>query len=165
MVATPINPSVRYSALGDLTVLFVPVIAASTLIPTRAEIDAGTDLSAELMEPPTGFRYVAGDIEMPGLQRVTGTLAGRITFEESSMMLYADRGGDDVSDVMPADTTGYILLMDTGDTPTELMDVWQVKVKTCSRQRSTDTATMWMVQFAFPSGRLPAEKVVIPAAA
>lgn len=161
MPATALNPAEQFSALDGLTVLFLPVVAATTLIPTRAEINAGTDLSTELADPPEGFTLTSEKIDTPKLaKRFTGSIPGRITAEDSSMMLYTDRGGDDVRDVLPRDTKGFIVLMDSGDVPGDLMDVWPVQVNALTKVRAGDAATMHRVTFNITE--LPAEDVVIP---
>jgi hypothetical protein len=162
MAATPLNPAERFSALGSLEVVFVPVIAAADGIPTRAEIDAGTDLTTEIAEWE-GFLVQSETIDVPDLTRYTGTIPGRITVEPGQLSIYADRGAVDVRTVLPRDTTGYILLMDNGDTPTDLMDVWPVQVRSLAKVRSMEAATLLQAAFSHP--RLPVEDATIPAAA
>jgi mRNA-degrading endonuclease toxin of MazEF toxin-antitoxin module len=160
MPATPLNPAERFSALGSLEVVFVPVIAAANGIPTRAEIDAGTDLTTEIAEWG-GFLVQSETIDVPDLTRYTGTIPGRITVEPGTLSIYADRGADDARNTLQRDKTGYILLMDNGDTPTELMDVWPVQVSSLAKARSMDAATLLQAAFSHP--RLPVEDVAIPA--
>src|SRR5688500_14465322 len=161
MPATPLNAAERYSALDGLEIVFLPVIAASTLIATRAEINAGTDLSTEVAEW-SGFTTTSETIETPDLTRFTGKIAGRVTAEDSSLSIYADRGADDVRDVMPRDTLGYLAFMDSGDTPTEKMDVYPIQVLSCEKVRSMEAATMLRVDVSMT--RIPVYDITIPAA-
>jgi hypothetical protein len=162
MVATPLNEGEQFSALDGLHIVFVPVIADGSGIPTRLEINAGTDLTTEV-ESWEGFEVTPEEIETPSLARFTGTIPGRVKIESGTLRLYADRGADDVRDVLPDGTTGAIVFMDVGDVATKLMDIWPVRVNKLSKVRSTEAATMLSVKFSHP--RLPKEDAAIPAAA
>jgi hypothetical protein len=161
MPATKLNEAEQFSALDGLAVVFLPVVAATNGIPTRAEINAGTDLTTELAEMYEGFEVTPGNIELGGLRRFPGSIPGKVEVENGSMRFFADRGSDDVREVLPDGTTGFIAFMDGGDVPTSLMDVWPVRVNKISKMRSDDAATMLRVDFTHP--RLPKEDVVIPA--
>lgn len=160
MPASPLNASERFSALGGLEIVFVPTLA-DPASPTRTEINAGTDITSEVMEWE-GFTTSTESIETPDLTRFVGTIPGRITAEESSVTLYADRSGEDVRAVLPRDTTGYLLWMDNGDTPASLMDVYPIQVNSLAKVRSMEAATVLRVSVAIT--REPSEDVVIPAA-
>ena len=138
------------------------MIASDTLVPTRAEIDAGTDLTTEIASWE-GFAIEPQTIETPSLARFVGNIPGRINITAGTLNLYADRGADDVRDVLPDGTTGFILWMDSGDTPGDTMDVWPVRVNRLSKVRSMENATM--LRAAFTHNQLPVENVTIPAAA
>ncbi len=99
---------------------------------------------------------------MQSLARFTGTIPGRISITPGVLRLHQDRGGDDVRDVLPPGTTGFIAMMDVGDVPTKTMDVWPVRVNTLSKVRAADAPNM--LEVAFTHDRLPAIDVVIPAA-
>jgi hypothetical protein len=161
MPATPLNTAERFSALSGLEVVFVPTIASTSGAATRAEINAGTDLTSEIMEWE-GFTTTTETIDTPDLTRFVGKIPGRITAEDSSITMYADRGGDDVRDVLPRDTIGYLLWMDSGDTPSAKMDVYPVQVNSLSKVRSMDNATVLNVSVSMT--RIPWEDIVIPAA-
>lgn len=161
MPATPINIGERFSALDGLRLVFAPVVAASTLIPTRAEINAGTDLTTEV-ESWEGWTTEAATIETPSLARFVGNIPGRITIQPGMLQMYVDRGEDDIRDVLPVGTTGFLLFMDVGDVPTKKMDVWPVRVNMLATVRSMEAATLFRV--AFTHNQLPAEQVTIPAA-
>lgn len=161
MPATPLNPAERFSALQGLEIIFVPTIA-NTASPTRVEINAGTDLTTEIVEWE-GFTTVTETIATPDLTRFVGSIGGRITAEDSSITLYADRGGDDARTILARDTIGYLLWMDSGDTATEKMDIFPVQVNSLTKVRSTENATVLRVSVSMT--RIPVEDVTIPAAA
>lgn len=160
MPATPLAAAERFSALQGLEVVFVPSIV-DVNSPTRAEINAGTDLTSEIVEWE-GFTTVTETIPTPDLTRFVGSIGGRITAEDSSITLYADRGGDDARTVLARDTIGYLLWMDSGDTPAETMDVYPIQVNSATKVRSTENATVLRVSVSMT--RIPTEDVVIPAA-
>ncbi len=162
MPATPLNLTEKFSALDGLALVFVPVIAAANGIPTRAEINGGTDLTTEV-EGWEGFEVEAGEIETPSVARFTGTIPGRISIEPGVLRIYADRGADDVANVLPDGTTGALVFMNNGDVPADLMDVWPVRVNRLSTMRSMEAATMYAVRFTH--NQLPTERIAIPAAA
>lgn len=162
MTAIALNQAERFSALDGLEIVYIPVIASLTLVPTRAEIDAGTDVSTEVAEW-AGFSLASGKIPTPGLKRFTGSISGELTAEDSSLSIYADRTGDDVRDVLPRDTVGFIALMPSGDTPTERMSVWPVQVNALTEVYSREAATLLRADLNIT--REPNENVTIPAAA
>ena len=161
MTAQALNTAERFSALNGLEIVFIPSIAATNGTPTRAEIDAGTDLTTEVMEWE-GFSTTTETIETPDLTRFVGRIPGRISAEDSSITMYADRGGDDVRDILPRDTIGFLLWMDSGDTPAALMDVYPMQVSSLVKVRSMDAATVLRADISMT--RIPFEDVVIPAA-
>jgi len=160
MPATPLVASERISALGGLEIVYVPTIAASNGVPTRTEINAGTDLTGEVAEW-AGFTTTATTIDTPDLTSFVGKLPGRTEAEDSSISLYADRAGDDARDLLARGTTGFIIFMDDGDTPGSLMDIYPIQVNTLAKERSMDNATLIRADVSMVS--VPVENVVIPA--
>lgn len=159
MPATALNVGEKFSALDGLHLVFVPVVAAFPAAPTRLEINAGTDLTTEVSSWE-GFEMDPQTIETPSLARFTGSIPGRINITSGVLNMYADRGGDDVRDVLPDGTTGFVVFMDQGDVATKSMDVWPVRVNRLSKVRSMEAATMLKV--AFTHNVLPVENLVIP---
>jgi hypothetical protein len=159
--ATPLNIAEKFSALDGLELVWIPLIAATaTLVPTRAEIDAGTDLTTEVAGWD-GFEIDPQEIETPSLARYTGTIPGRIQITPGVLRIYADRGSEDVREVLPDGTVGYLAWFDSGDVAAEKVDIWPVQVNRLSKVRSMEDATLLSVRFSHP--RLPAEDLVIPA--
>lgn len=161
MVAPALNVAEKFSALDGLHIVFIPVVAAFPAAATRVEINAGTDLTTEISSWE-GFEMDPQTIETPSLARFTGSIPGRINITSGVLNIYADRGYDDVSDVLPDGTTGYLAFMDQGDVPTKKMDLWPVRVNRTSVVRSMEAATMLKV--AFTHNELPSERLTIPAA-
>lgn len=163
MVATPLAPAERYFPTGTTRYLYLPTIAAPTLIPTRAEINAGTDLSTDLAEV-SGFTVSSDLIDTPDInKRFTSRIPGRITAEDSSLVFYEDRVGDDVRAMLPRDTSGFIVRLGNGDVPASLGDTFPITVSSLAKNEGTDDeAAKLTVEFAITDE--PAEDWVIPAA-
>src|SRR2546429_6372968 len=114
MAATPIAASSRYVPQGVTHYVFTASVATQSS-PTRAEINAGTDLTPELAE--------AGDwainseaIDTPDYAaNFTPQIPGNITVDGTTLNMYADVASADVRTLLPRNTTGYILQMPGGD--------------------------------------------------
>jgi hypothetical protein len=161
MPATPLVASERLSALGGLEIVYIPTIAAANRVPTRAEINAGTDLTGEVAEWE-GFTTTSETIDTPDLTSWVGKLPGRTVAEDSSLSMYADRAGDDVRTILDRGTTGFLAWMDDGDTPGSLMDIYPIQVNTLAKVRAMDNATLLRVDVSMVEE--PAENITIPAA-
>jgi hypothetical protein len=161
-MATPLPTSTRFFAPEISKVLFLPTIAAANLAATRAELTAGTDLTGEIADL-SGFTVASGTIDTPDLgSRFTKQIGGRTSVEASSLTLYSDRKGVDVREVLPRDTTGFLVFMDGGDVPADPMDVFPVTVTSLGKVRSTgDQAGQLTVSFSVTG--IPGEDLPIPA--
>ncbi|MEV7871508.1 hypothetical protein AB0P17_36660 [Streptomyces sp. NPDC088124] len=161
-MATPINASVRYYRRGTTRVLWVPTIANKNN-PTRAELNAGTALEGET-GAMAGWQTTSETVPTPALgSRFTPVVGGAITAAESSLTFWASKDGDDVRTLLTREATGFIVWMDEGDVPAQMMDVYPVTVTSQAKVRELDSAAQIMAQFAITSE--PAENVTIPAAA
>ncbi len=162
MAATAITASVRYFRPGTTKVYWVTTMADYTT-PTRAELDAGTDLSGEIAEV-SGWSATSESIDTPDLgSRFTSKIPGAITADDSSLTLYMSKSGTDVRTLLERDTAGFVVWMDEGDTESGLMDVFPATVASAPKQRGLGEAARIQVQFTVTSE--PAENVSIPAAA
>lgn len=163
MAAPKLPVTDRFLSRGVTKVWFVPVIAAATLIPTRAEIDAGTDLSDEVADW-AGWNTSSAPLATPDLgTRFDRQIPGTITAEASSITFWADRSGDDARQVMPRDTQGFIVIADGGDVVGSVMDVFAVSVASVGKLRSISNGHQ--VQISYTITRVPVEDVPLPATA
>jgi hypothetical protein len=162
MATSAIQASTRYFDVGTTKIYFLPAVASGSLIPTRAEMNAGTDLSPEVAEVD-GWSVASEQIETPDFgTRFVSQIPGRISAEDSSLTMYSDQEGDDVRELLPRDTTGYIMWLDGGDTAGNRADVYPVKVTSLSKMRSAEkNAAMIKVSFAITAD--PGEDVTVPA--
>jgi hypothetical protein len=161
MATSAITASTRFFAPEITKCYYVPTIADVTT-PTRNEMDAGTDLTGEIADI-SGWMIQSAQIDTPDLgSRWVSQITGRTSAPSSSITLYASSNSVDVRDLLPRDTTGYILWLDGGDVATQSMDVFPVKVSSLGKQRTTgDTASLIQVDFAVTAE--PQEDVTIPA--
>lgn len=162
MAATPIAAVNRYWPVGTTRWLWVPTIANYTVAVTRAEINAGTDLSGEVADLD-GWTVTSNQIDTPDVNsRFRSKIPGAIEAEDSSLTLYADPSGADVRTLLPRDTTGYVIRMDGGDIAGRKMSVFPVKVASQNKLMGVDEEA-GRIEIAFTITRIPAEDLTIPA--
>lgn len=161
-MATPaITASTRYFDVGRTKVYYLPAVSVPAS-PTRAEMNAGTDLSPEIAEI-AGWSVTSNQIATPDFaNRYTAQIAGRIESAASSITFYASLTSVDVRALLPRDTTGFILWLDGGDIATHKMDVYPVTVTSVSKMRSA-AADAARIQVSFSITAAPSENVTIPA--
>jgi hypothetical protein len=160
MAPPKLNVTSRYVSEGTRKIYFVTTIATQAS-PSRAEINAGTDLTDEIAEM-SGFAVSSDQAEVPDMaSRFTGKIPGRITADDSSIRFYASSTSNDVRTVLPRDTAGFVLTLWEGDVPTQKMDVWPVKVGSAAVQPTIDDPASILVQFTIT--RIPSQNVTIPA--
>lgn len=162
MVATPIAAVNRYWPVGTTKWIWCPTIAAYATAITRAEINAGTDLSGEIADI-SGFTVSSNQIDTPDVNsRFRSKIPGPIEAEDSSLTFYADPTGADVRTLLPRDTTGYIVRMDGGDVAGRKCSIFPVKVSSQNKLMGTDEEA-GRIEVALTVTRIPAEDLTIPA--
>lgn len=161
MTAPNISASTRYINKGVTRFIWVDTVADISA-PTRSEINAGTDLSNEIMEID-GWLVESESVETPDLGRLfTGSITGSTSAEDSSVTMYNDIGGTDVRDVLTRGDNGYMIIMDGGDVAGRTMDVFPCRVGSLGKNRSVDDdPASSVINFNITSE--PSENVVIPA--
>jgi hypothetical protein len=161
-VAAPnIVASTRYARFGVTRVVYA-LSVSNYLSPTRAEINAGQDLSNEVAEI-NGFQVTSNFIDTPDLaSSFTPKIAGRTSSDDSSITMYASLNSTDVRGILPRGTTGFLMWFDEGDVPGRKYDIYPITVGSVAKERSTDdVASRLVVSVAIT--RVPAENVTVPA--
>jgi hypothetical protein len=159
MVATAINPTVRYIPPGKRRYYWVTTITTYTS-PLRSELDAGKDLTAEIADV-TGFDVTSDMVETPDLGTTyTSKVPGRTNSSDSSITFYADSTSNDVRTLLPRNTSGFVVIFGEGDVTGQKMDVFPARV--ASEYVDQGTADPGRVVVNFSITRLPAQNVTIP---
>jgi len=158
--ATAITASTRYFRPGLTKVTYLPA-CANIAAPTRAELNAGTDLSPEIASVD-GWAVNAEFIDTPDLLNTfTGKLAARTSSDTSSLNMYSSSNSVDVRSLLPRGTTGFIVWFDENDIAGRKMDVFPVTVASAPKQRDLEAAAQ--IQIVFAITRQPSENVTVPA--
>jgi hypothetical protein len=159
MVATPITPTSRYIPPGTTRYYWVPTIANKNA-PTRSELNAGSDLTAEIAAV-SGFATSSDQQDTPDLgTRFVGKIPGRITADDSSITLYMSSTSSDVRTLLPRDTAGFIAIFSEGDTAGLKYDVFPVKVTGQPKARDVENPAQITIQFSITS--IPVENITVP---
>jgi hypothetical protein len=159
MPATPLSPTTRYFPPGIRKVYFVAAISNYNA-PTRAELNAGTDLSAEI-ETMTGWSLQGSTVDVPDMgSRFTSQVPGRLTSAQNDITMYMSQNSSDVRTLLPRDTNGFIVCLWEGDVTGQKMDVFPVRVVTQANDTTVDDPGKTTVSFAIT--KLPAILIAIP---
>ena len=161
MPPSPLNATSRYFPPGTRKVYWVPTIA-NYLSPTRAELNAGTDLSAEIPSGGmSGWSLAGSTVDVGDMgSRFTSTVPGRLTSASNSIDFYLDTGGNDARTLFPRDTNGYIVILWEGDTTGRKMDVFPARVITQANDTNTEDPGKTTIEFAIT--KIPAIVVSVP---
>ena len=159
MPATPLTPTARYLPLGQRKVYFVTSIANKNA-PTRGELNAGTDLSAELAAP-AGWSLQGSTVDVPDMgSTFTSTVPGRRTSPTNDLGIYLDTSSNDVRSLLPQGTNGFVVWFWEGDVTGKRMDVFPVRVVTQANDANMEVGATTVISFAVTS--LPAIYIVVP---
>jgi hypothetical protein len=140
--------------------VFAPAVA-NILSPTRAEINAGTDLSNEVSEI-SGFQVQSAFIDTPDLgTSYMAKITGRTNSEDSSITMYASVNSVDVRTLLPRGTTGFLIWFDEGDVAGRKADCYKITVGSVSKDRGLEEASRLVVSVACTA--TPTENFTIPA--
>lgn len=159
MPATPITASTRYFPPGTRQVYWVPTIA-NYLSPTRAELNAGTDLSPQV-DTMNGWSLTSAPVDTPDMgSRFTSQVPGRLTSSTNDITMYNDASSNDARGLLVRDINGYIVTLWEGDTTGKKMDVWPVRVMAQAMDTTVDDPGK--CTFSFAVTKIPATNVTIP---
>lgn len=157
-------PVKKYMRRGTSIFKFVSTIAATSMIPTRAELAGGTDLTPYIAELD-GWSQTNNTIETPDMaDTFDSKIPGSDAADDSSMTFYEDEVDADLETTLAKGTTGYIVILRKGDVPANnSMDVFPVRVASQSPQYTADNeAAKFMVNFVITSR--PLQGAPVPAA-
>jgi hypothetical protein len=162
MPAPAITAATRFSSRG-FTKIYWLTATANYLSPSRAELNAGTDLSPQIMDG-SGWTVSSEQIDAPDMAtRFTSKIPGSIAAEDSSLTMYASKNGVDARSLMPQDTAGYIALLYGGDVAGYKMDVWPVTVASVAKAISFQGDAPDTLVITYSPSAVPAQNVAVPA--
>ena len=160
MPPSPLTVTTRYTPTGTRKYYWITT-ASSYLTPTRAELNAGTDLTAEIAEV-SGFTLSADTADTPDLSSgFVSSVPARIKAEDSEIVFWASSTAADARTVFPRGTAGYIILLPEGDVAGQKMEVWPAKVSSMYIDQNMEDPGRIHVQFSVT--KVPAQNVTIPA--
>lgn len=152
----------RYFAAGTTECLYLPAVAAANGVPTRAEMTAGTVLTAEIADwsgwTVAGAEIVTGDLA----STFDSKIPGKTSIDDSSITFHASLDGQDVRQVLPRTTSGFIMIMDGGDVPARPADVFPFRVRSVGKLRPVDGGSNNRLTISFSITREPFEDIPIP---
>ena len=143
----------RFLRRGTTRFYWVPTIASASLIPTQAEVTAGTRLDTQLNEV-NGFTFGNNPINAPDFtSSFVPQVAGEDTSEDSSLTFYEDTSSNPIRTLLAKGTSGFIVIFKAGiaganPATGDKADVWPVTVGSNAPQYTADNETAkYMVRF------------------
>jgi hypothetical protein len=139
----------RFNRKGTTKIYWLPTIAAATLIPTSAEITAGTDYTQQI-NAIDGWSLENSPIETPDMASTfVSKIGGDDSAADSSLTFYEDSALDDIETDLAKGTSGFVVIFSKGKTAAAKgMDVYPVTVVSNSKAYTADNeAAKITVQF------------------
>jgi hypothetical protein len=135
MPATAITAPVKYIHPGVTKLYFLTAVAAANKQATRAELDAGTDLSRALAGS-TGWNVASNIVDAPDLEtEFISKIIGRTTAEDSTLLFYMTKtGADALRALLPRGTTGFFVFCWGGDVAANLADTFPATVASAAKE-------------------------------
>lgn len=159
MAAPNISASNRFIPEGTTAYYFVTTMA-NYLSPTRAELNAGTNLTPEIADPGD-WTITSNAIDTPDLAtQFTSQIPGKITTDGTTISMYSDVAEADARALMPRNTVGFIVKFPGGDVTGRKMTVFPVKVGSVGEPTNFSEPTK--LNFTFYVTKIPAENVTVP---
>lgn len=144
----------RFMQKGTTKVYWVPTIASATLVPTTAEVTAGTNMTPQINEI-NGFAFANDTIETRDLASTfVSNIPGEDAAEDSSLVFYEDKVTNPIKTAIPKGTTGNVVIFYAGTAGAnpaigDKCDVWPAQVAANVRQyTAANEAAMWRAEFA-----------------
>lgn len=145
----------------EITKIVYCLTVANPDAPTRSEINAGTEMAGGISEI-NGWTVTSAQLDCEDYgSRFTSKIGGRIEVADSSFKFYQSSDTNDIRQILPRGTTGYVLILWGGDVPTQTMDVFHIEVISAGKSLPDSAAADITVSFSIVEE--PVEDAVIPA--
>lgn len=161
---TPVlSSATRYTDLATSKIYWIPSIAATNLTPTRAELNAGTDVTGEVNDL-SGFTVEGENIDTQSMgEEFRSVIPGATSAPDSSITYYASKTGTDIRALNPRGTSGNLGFMDGGDVAGQKMEVYPVTVTSVGVIRSVVGGDATKVMINYSVTKKPGQGITIPA--
>ncbi len=141
----------RFIRRGKAKFFFLPTVAAANLVPTAAEITAGTDLTGRIADL-SGWRRVGSSVSTPDMgSDFVSNISGERTVEESSFTFWADdaTATEALKTAMPEDQVGFIYICGSGRAAGKEADTFPIRVNTVGNEYTVaNEAARFMISYA-----------------
>ncbi len=144
----------RFMRKGKTRFYYAPTIASAALVPTTAEITAGTRLDVELNEV-NGFTFANSPIQVPDMSTsFVPNIPGEDSVEDSNLTFYEQDTTNTIMTTLAKGVVGYIVIFYKGiagaaPAAADKCDVWPIQVASSARQYTADNeAAKYQVVFA-----------------
>lgn len=108
--------SARFIRRGVSKILYSPTIANIHNV-TRAELDAAEDLT-DFVADVAGWQLTNNSVSTPDMgSDFDSSIPGTNAVGDSSLTFYEDMEEEEIEDLLPALTPGYVLILRKGDKP------------------------------------------------
>lgn len=161
----------RFFRRGVTKIRFLPAVAATVVVngetivgsPTRAEINAGTNLSSDIADI-AGWSLSNSPIATPNLaDRFTPQITGEDTVGDSSLTFYDRDDSTTIRTALAKGTNGFILIMPYGDVPGKRSEVYPITSAGVNDEFSVgNDAARFVVGMAITG--VPNQNATVPAA-
>ncbi|MFI1161361.1 hypothetical protein [Streptomyces sioyaensis] len=140
----------RFNRKGTIKILFTDTIAATSYLPTSAEMTGATDYTKQILAVD-GFSLENQEIETPDMDSTfVSKIPGDDQAADSSLTFYEDDATDTIETDLAKGTVGFVIICRKGKTASSKgMDVFPVRVASNSPTISADNeAAKIMVKFS-----------------
>jgi hypothetical protein len=155
----------RFMRAGSTKLYWVPTIASTSLIPTSAEVIAGTRLDAQIMTI-NGFSFANQPIKTPDMATTfESEIPGKDQADTSDIEFYQIKGSDTIRTSQSKGTAGYMVILYDGTAgaapaAADKADVFPATVSSNSKQYKADnSAATYKVSYSITAQ--PAQDVVL----
>lgn len=150
----------RFFRRGVSAIKFLPAVAGTS--PTRAEITAGTNLTAQVAGIG-GFALSNAPIATPDLASgFDSQIDGPDTTDASTLTFYDDDSASTIRSALAKGTAGFVVLFPYGDVPGKRLEVWPAKSTGVNDQWGLDAAAA-QFQVGFAVTAKPTQNGTTPA--
>jgi hypothetical protein len=127
----------RFMRRGITKIYWLKKIAASAMVPTRAEL-SGTNATelTDAISDVDGWSLTNEAIETPDMASTfSSSIPGNDKADNSSITFYEDQLSDTVETLLPKGAAGFVVFLRKGDIPgSKSMDVFPVQVASRTAQ-------------------------------